>query len=217
MPSFPREQPCRGGWWSQEALNFEQTSAPYPLLQGRLLRGALWRGFAACPAMGSQRTADQGWPGPPSVPCPVTGSSCVPEGRPALSPHPQASGRWCQALLGPPPYPEAAASRCGHPSRHLPSASSPAPASASPRRWPRPPWPAAGTHQSGAFSRWRALPSPLRPPGHPSGPGTVRAIRWLPTAAVQAWWGCLVGFGCWGYPGANRRQGQVTLVQPQPF
>lgn len=52
---------------------------------------------------------------------------------------------------------------------------------------------------------------PLASPDTPLAPGL--AINWLSTDLCRSWWGCLVGFGCWGYPRANQRQGQVNPAQ----
>lgn len=65
-------------------------------------------------------------------------------------------------------------------------------------------------------SGWRDLQgqahASLWPPWTPFWPQD-----WQPTGSpdlCRPSWGCLVGFGCWGYPRTNQRQGQVNPAQP---
>lgn len=170
----------------------------------------------ACPAWGSQGTAHQGRPGLPLRSLPCRRLILLPR-RDACCPRPLSGG---SGRPGPtPPYPGAAASRSGRPSQRLPSASSPAPGSASPRRWPRPPWPQPRGIRSVGSCGWRALQGQAQaasgPPGRPSGPGMVQAIDWLPRA-VQALAGLLSGIWVLGVPTSQSetRTGESGSAQP---
>lgn len=145
----------------------------------------------------------------PVRPCPIAGSFCFPSHPPASQkghlPDPGPLTWWQWPHLRPHPYPEAAVSRCEHLSQHLLSASFLAPLSASPLRWPQPPWPRQQVKECGgqlALLDGGMPRARLRPasglPGHPSGPRTGNRLALH--RPVQALVGLLSGIWVLGVP-----------------
>lgn len=149
------------------------------------MKWALWRGFHGIPSLGEPGHRLPGLAlsaqGSRSVPCPAQDHSASQVTSASQKGHLAVPGPltlWQWPHLGPYPYPEAAVSRFEHPSQHLLSASFLAPSSASPPRWPQPPWPWQQVKKQGhlalldgGISRARLTPASGLP-GHLSGPRT---------------------------------------------
>lgn len=159
----------------------------YTLLRrGGCRRWALWRGVPQCAQLwGARAPAIRSGlvrPGLPFCSLPCCRLSVLPKVIPASQkdhlPAPRPLALWQWPHLGPHPYPKAAVSQFGHPSQHLLSASFLAPLSASPPRWPRPPWPRRQVKKWGQLSLLNGRVSRARLrlasglPGHSSGPRT---------------------------------------------
>ena len=187
--------------------------------------GPLERGSTVCPALGSQGTSNQVWPCPARAPilfpallqalCASQSHPCFTEGPPAC---PQTSGFVAVAPPWPTPLPKSSSFTV----RASFSASSFSFFSSSLECFssalaPAPMAPAAGEEMGSAVSsEWKGLQSQAQASLWP--PWTLFWPQdWQSTGfpdLCRPWWGCLVGFGCWGYPRANQRQGQVNPAQP---
>lgn len=191
---------------------------PPGLLQrgGCLSQGPLERGSTGYSALGSQSTAHQGQGSTQFL-----GSFCFPSNpfhrrATCLPPTPA-----CDLVVAPPPGPTPIPRSSSFTVRASFSASSLSFFSSSLECFssalaPAPMVPAAG-EQSG----WLVLLDGGDPQSrarraqvsqHPSDPRTGNRLAFQ--RPVQAWWGCLVGFGGQGFPRANERQGQVKPAQP---